>query len=188
MAVLYRFPAGEQSPTAGAAVTAASLTAGTPDPPPTIPGSILQNGARVSLRASLEITSTSATPTATLGFYAGAAAGAIGSAAVLGATSALAISASATAWQAILEYDGTIRTISKSVAVINGAGIFYSWFATGLTGAPGTWGPFPLTAALRTVSTLNTSVAIQLDVGITLSSTTGTPSVVVTNFWGEVTG
>ncbi len=187
MATLYRWPAGEQSSSAGSAVTAASPTFGTPDPPPVIPGSFLQNGAHVSLRAQVEITSTSATPTCTLGFYAGAVAGAIGSAAVLCVTTALAVSASATAWQCFLQYDGTIRTISKSVGAINGSGLFFSLFNVGLTGTP-VIGPMPQTAALRTVSTLNTQAAIQLDVGVTLSSTTGTPSVVVTNFWGEVTG
>ena len=187
MATLYRWPAGEQSYAAGTAVTAAALTAGTPDPPPVIPGGILQPGARVLLKATLEITSTSATPTCVLGFYAGATGGAIGSAAVLAVTAALAISASATAWECMLEYEGTIQKISKSVGVINGFGMSHSWWNVGLTGVP-TIGITPQTAALRTVSTLNTRDPMQLDVGVTLSSVTGTPSVVVTNFWGEVTG
>ena len=42
--------------------------------------------------------------------------------------------------------------------------------------------PLPITLALRTVSTLNTSQNIELDIGITMSATTGTPSLLVTNF------
>ncbi len=187
MATLYRWPAGEQSSVAGAAVTAAALTAGTPDPPPVIPGSVLQDGAHVFLRATIEVTSTSATPTLVAGFYAGAVGGAIGSAAVLAVTAALAINVAATAWALHLAYDGTIRTLSKSVGVINGFGISHSWINVGITGTP-VIGIMPQTAALRTVSTLNTRDAMQLDVGLTLSSVTGAPSVVVTNFWGEVTG
>lgn len=187
MAILYRFPAGEQSPVAGAAVTAAALTAGTPDPPPVIPGGIMQPGAHLWLSATFEVTSTSATPTVTLGFYAGASGGAIGSANVIAVTGALAISASASSWEVELVYNGTIRTISKSVGSINGSGRSFSWINVGITGSP-TIGIIPQTAAARTVSTLNTRDPMQLDVGVTLSSTTGSPSVVVTNFWGEITG
>lgn len=188
MATLYKWPAGEQSIIAGAAVTGTtSLTAGSPDPPPVIPGGVMQPGAHIELRATIELTSTSSTPTATFGFYAGAAGGAIGSAAVLAVTGALAVSATATAWETELIWHGTVRTISKSVGVINGCGRSFSWINVGITGTP-TIGIMPQTAALRTVSTLNTRDPMQLDVGITFSSSAGSISAVVTNFWGEVTG
>jgi hypothetical protein len=38
------------------------------------------------------------------------------------------------------------------------------------------------------VSTLNTQQNNQLDVGITLSATTGSPSVTVTGFYAEILG
>ena len=42
----------------------------------------------------------------------------------------------------------------------------------GLTGT-GVPNPMPITAALRTVSTLNLSQVNEIDVGVTLSATTG---------------
>lgn len=193
MATLWRWPLQPQPAAAGTAVTAAALTSGLAGVAvPQLPGGIYSPGARLSLRVTGEITSTSATPTCTLGFYFGAVGTAIGSETALAVSAALAISATATAWPFILEYDGTIRSLSagdtsQANGVINGSGIAFWWGNVGLTGT-GTPNPMPTTAAARTVSTLNTQVATQFDVGVTLSSTTGTPSVTITNFWGELTG
>lgn len=184
MAVLWSYPVGPMSPVAGTAVTAASLTAGTPVPPPIIYGGTLVSGAKLILEADLELTSTSATPTVTLGFYIGSVGGAIGSATLIAATSALAISASETAWPITIRYKGTIRTLSPSAGVIQGTG--ESLNPTSLTAW--TSAPFPATAAARTVSTLNTQQNNQLDVGITLSATTGSPSVTCTGFYAEIRG
>jgi hypothetical protein len=57
----------------------------------------------------------------------------------------------------------------------------------GLTGAP-LISRLGATAASRTVSTLNTKQPQECDLGITLSSVTGAPSVTVTDFWAELTG
>lgn len=122
-----------------------------------------------------------------LGFYIGSVGQAIGSKTVIAASAALAISASATAWPFILEYDGTLRTLSSSAGVIHGQGIAFSWVNVGLTGT-GVPNPMPVTAAARTVSTLNTSQVNEIDVGVTLSSTTGSPSVTVTDLWAELSG
>jgi len=191
MAVLYRFPAGPQAYTAGTAVTAAALTSGLVGVSlPQIPGGILQPGARLSLKANLEITSTSATPTCGLDFRFGPPGTAIGSELVLASQTGIAISATATAWNLTMVYDGTFRALATAGAangVIHGSGWIFSSWNTGLT-AVGTVYPLGATAAGRTVSTWNTAVAEQLDIGITLSIVTGTPSVVVTDFWGEVTG
>jgi len=62
-----------------------------------------------------------------------------------------------------------------------------SWFNVGLTG-DGTTNPMPTTAAARTVSTLNTYQNNQIDVGVTLSVTTGSPSVTVTDVFFDLTG
>jgi hypothetical protein len=194
MATLWRFPAQPQPYTAGTAVTAAALTSGLVGVSlPQIPGGIITPGARLSLKANLEITSTSATPTCSLGFYFGAVTGsaiAIGSETLLGAASVIAISATATAWAATMTYDGTFRALATAGAangVIHGSGWVFSGWNTGLT-AIGTVYPLGNTAAGRTVSTYNTAVANQLDIGVTLTSVTGTPSVTVTDFWGELTG
>lgn len=186
MGQVWRFPAQPLQNAAGTAVTATSLTASGVNPLPQLPP-IFQAGARLVLKATGELTSTSATPTVTLGFYVGTVGQAIGSKTVIAVSAALAISATATAWPFIMEYDGTFRTLSSSAGVIHGQGIVYSWFNTGLTG-DGTVNPMPTTAAARTVSTLNTSQLNEFDVGVTLSSATGTPSVTITDLWAELSG
>lgn len=191
MATLWRYPVQPQPAAAGTAVTAAALTSGMIGAAfPILPGGIYSAGARLSLRANGEITSSSSTPTCTLGFYFGAANTAIGSETALCVSAALAISASATAWPFIMEFDGTIRSLATGVSangVIHGQGIVTWWGNVGLTGT-GTPNPMPTTAAARTVFTLNTQLANQFDVGITLSSTTGSPSVTITDFWAELSG
>lgn len=184
MAVLWSYPVAPLSPVAGVAVTAAALTAGTPLPAPIIPGGVLIPGSKLYLEADLEMTSTSATPTLTLAFYIGAVGGAIGSATLIAATGANALTATTTAWPIKLRYTGTIRTLSPSAGVIQGTG--EQLYGSSLTAWATT--PFPATSAARTVSTLNTNQNNQLDVGITLSATTGSPSVTVTGFYAEVRG
>jgi hypothetical protein len=182
--VLWTAPVGPMSAAAGSAVTAAALTAGTPLPAPIIPGGTIAAGSEIDLIAHLEMTSTSSTPTLTMGFYIGAVGGAIGSATLIAATSAQAMSASATAWPIIMRYRGTFRAISPSAGVVHGHGeLLYGTSLTAWSTAP-----FPVTAAARTVSTLNTQQSNQLDVGITLSSTTGSPSVTVTDFEANING
>jgi len=184
MAVIWSYPPAPLSPVAGTPVTAAALTAGTPVPPPIIPGGALLPGSKLRIEADLEMTSTSATPTLTIGFYIGSVGGAIGSATVLVVSAANALTASTTAWPITLRYKGTIRTLSPSAGVIQGtAELLYS---TSLTAWATT--PLPQTAAARTVSTLNTQQNNQLDVGITLSATTGSPSITCTGFYAEVLG
>jgi len=192
MGQLWRFPLLPQPNVAGTAVTAAALTSGLLGAPvPVLPGGIYGDGARLSIRATGEVTSTSATPTVVLDFRMGAVGSAVASeTVVLAASSALAINVAATAWPFILEYDGTIRAVSTGVSangVIHGQGkVFHGFGAAGGLAAAFVVLPFPITAALRTVSTLNTQINNQLDVGITLSSVTGTPSVTITDFWAEL--
>jgi hypothetical protein len=187
MAQVWRFPLTPLQSAAGVAVTAAALTGSGLADLPQMPPSYLVQGGRLVLKATLEVTSTSSTPTLTLGFYIGSVGQAIGSKTAIAVSAALAISASATAWPAILEYDGTLRTLSSSAGVIHGQGVALSWANVGLTGT-GVPNPMPTTAAARTVSTLNTSQVNEIDVGVTLSSTTGSPSVTVTDLWAELSG
>ena len=184
MSTVWSYPPQPLSNAAGSAVTAAALTAGTPVPPPVIPGGTLDYGAKLFLEADLEMTSSSATPTLTLGFYIGSVGGAIGSATLIAGTTAQALSASAAAWPITMRYKGTMRNLSPTAGQIQGTGELL--YGTSLTA----WGtsPFPSTAAARTVSTLNTQQNNQLDVGITLSATTGSPSITCTGFYAEVKG
>jgi hypothetical protein len=189
VAVVWSYPAQPFDTAAGTAVTAAALTAGTPVPPPVLPP-LQMPGAAIRLTANGEITSTSATPTVVLGFYIGAVGGAIGSAGVVCASAALAISASATAWPFMMKYEGTLRSLSTSSGgngVLHGEGYVCWWGNVGLTGS-GTMNPMPITAAARTVSTINTYQNNQVDVGVTLSVTTGSPSVSITDFNVEIMG
>jgi hypothetical protein len=189
MAQVWRFPGTPLQNAAGVAVTAAALTASGVNPLPRLPSGMLVEGGRMALKATFEVTSTSATPTVVMSFYAGAPASAIGSKILLAASPALVINVAATAWPGIMEYDGTFRNLSSTAGQINGQGTVRSGFAAagGLAVAMIEF-PMPITAALRTVSTLNTSVDLEIDVGVTLSSVTGTPSVLVTNLWAELSG
>jgi len=176
--VLWTAPAGNLAGNTGTAVTAAALTSGTPQPLPQIPGGTLDPGTELDLEADFEVTSTSATPTVVFSFYIGSVGQAIGSKTLIAATSALAISASETAWPSKVRYRGKITAVGASAGAIRGTGECLK--ATSLTAWTST--PFPVTQALRTVSTLNTQQTNELDVGITLSSTTGSPSVTCTRF------
>lgn len=189
MAVLWSYPLQPLDVAAGTPVTAATLTAGTPAPAPVLPPLQLA-GTQVRIEANGEITSTSATPTCTLGFYISPQGTAIGSATAICTTAALAISASATAWPFMMKYLGTFRSVSTSSGgngVLHGAGYAMWWGNVGLTGAASV-NPMPVTAAARTVSTVNTYANLQFDVGVTLSVTTGSPSVTITDFSVEILG
>jgi len=143
------------------------------------------------ITANGEYTSTSATPTLVLGFYVSAPGTAIGSATALCTTTTMAISASATAWPFMMKYEGTIRALSTGSSAngtIHGQGwTMLAATSSGLTAAMSVF-PMPITAAARTVSTITTTQNNQFDVGVTLSSTTGSPSVTITDFNVEIMG
>lgn len=185
MQTIWSAPVGPLSSAAGSANTAAALAAGTPVPAPIIPGGTLQLGSRLLLEADLEYSSsTGVSSNLTVDFRIGAVSGAIASATVIASTAATALASSAAAWPIKLRYRGTIRALSPTAASVQGTGELL--FPSSLTA----WAtsPFPATAAARVVSTLNTQQNNQLDVGITLSATTGSPSVTVTGFYAEILG
>src|SRR5258708_8347136 len=189
MAIMWRYPLQPLESGAGTAVTAAALTAGLggltlPQLPP-----VGTPGARLSLKATGELTSTSAPPTVILGFYIGSVGQAIGSKAVIAASAALVINVAATAWPFIMYWDGTIRSLSPTARGLHGQGYVKTGFtsATGLTAAF-IYNPMPITPPLRPLSTVNNDQTNALDVGITLSSVTGTPSVTITDMWAELSG
>jgi hypothetical protein len=185
MAQQWRYPLSPIPAGPGTAVTAAALTSGLGGLPlPQLPP-VDRTGGRLIIEAELEHTSTSATPTVILGVYLGSVGQAIGSKTVLAVSSALAISASAAAWPIMLYYSGKIKTLSPSAGVIYGQGWIKQGSSLTAFSSPV---PFPITQALRTVSTLNTDQVNEVDLGITLSSTTGTPSFTVTDFSAEYSG
>jgi len=189
VAQVWRFPGTPMADAAGVAVTAASLTGSGMAKLPKIPASMLVRGGRLILQATLEITSTSATPTVILDFRVGAPGSAIASKIVLAASAALAINVAATGWPGIMKYEGTYRDLSATAGVVNGQGTVKSGFgAAGGLSAAMVETPIPITVALRTVSTVVTTVDQEIDVGVTLSSVTGTPSVLITNLWAELSG
>lgn len=173
----------------GAAVTGGtSLADGSPQPPIIIPGDFLDLGTEIRIRAHGEYTSTSATPTFTFGFYWGTPGVAIGSALALAVTPAMALSASGSSWPWMAEWDGECRLMSTgaggNTGQINGQGKFHLGSSLTAFAVPQA---MPVTKALRTVS-LDTSINKAIMAGVTLSSTTGTPSVTVDDLIVELLG
>lgn len=184
-AQVWRFPLQPQLAAAGTPVTAAAQTSGLGGvSPPQLPP-MYAPGARLTLETWYEITSGSATPTNTMAYAIGSVGQAIASKITLASMGALALPASVTAGPAYSYWSGRIRAISPSAMTIYGQG----WVAnvSSLTAfiAPA---PFPATAAARTVSNLNTDQVNELDISITLSATTGTPSITVADFSAELSG
>lgn len=163
----------------GPSVTAAVLTDASPTADPIIlPADLLEKGSRLILDAQGQLTSTSATPTVILGFYYGGTGGV-----ALAVSAALAISATETAWPWLLHWEGKVRATGSSGSIVG-----QGWVKKGASIS--TWiaeTPVPITAALRTV-TIDTTARKQLSVGCTFSVTTGTPTLVCTDFAAEIRG
>jgi hypothetical protein len=162
----------------GPSVTAASPTAD----PIIVPAYLLEKGCRLILDAQGVLTSTSATPTVILGFYYGGTAGV-----ALAVSAAMAINVAATAWPWMMHWEGKVRA-TGATGSIKGMGRLSSGFgASGGLSAAFDDRPIPITDALRTV-TIDTTTRKQLSVGCTLSSVTGTPTVICTDFAAEIRG
>jgi len=190
VAQVWRFPCTPLADAAGVAVTAAALTGSGIPKLPQVPAALLVRGGRLSVRATLEASCTTTGSTATIELRGGAAGSAIASKVQIAAISAVSFATGAAAWPGIFTYDGTFRDLSPTAGVIHGQGTYKSGHVAaggGLAAALVEF-PFPITAAARTVSTLNTSVNIELDIGITMSATTGAPSLTVTDLWAELSG
>lgn len=181
-------PIGNLNSASGGAVTATSVTDGTPDPSIILPAGLISVGTEMRVRAHGEYTSTSSVPTLTIGVYWAAPGTAIGSAVVIAAASAVALNASATAWPWMLEWDGEFRALTTkaggATGSVNGMGKLHMPSSLTAFTAPTA---FPNTKALRTVS-LDTSVNNKIMLGITLSATTGSPSFVVDDMVVELLG
>lgn len=162
----------------GPSVTAAALTDASPTADPIIvPADLLEKGTRLIIDAFGQLTSTSATPTVVLGFYYGGTAGV-----ALAVTAALPISATETAWPWWIHYEGKIRSTGATGQIVG-----QGWCKKGTSLTAWTDTPMPVVAANRAV-TIDTTARKILSVGATLSSVTGTPALIVTDFAAELRG
>lgn len=189
MAQVWRFPLTPLPVAAGVAVTAAALTGSGLGKLPQVPSALLVEGGRLSVLADLEASCTTTGSTAVIGLYGGVPGSAIGSKVLIAATAAMSFATGAAAWPAFFAYDGTFRALSATAGVLHGQGTYKSGHVAaggGLSAALVEF-PLPITAALRTVTVL-TAQNIELDIGITMSATTGTPSLTVTDLWAELSG
>jgi len=190
MAQVWRFPLLPFPTGAGVAVTAAALTGSGLVKLPQIPASLLVEGARLSVRATLEASCTTTGSTATIELRGGAVNTAIATKLQIAAISSVSFATGAAAWPGIFTWDGTFRSLGTSTGTIHWQGTYKSGHVAaggGLTAALVEF-PFPGTAAARTMSTLVVAQNIELDIGITMSATTGTPSLTVTDLWAELSG
>lgn len=167
----------------GPAGTLAALQDISPLPQRDLGRIALEVGSFLRFRATGQVTSTSATPTLTLGFYLGTV-GSISSSVVLGTASALPVTATTTAWPWIMELFGEIRALGSSgLFQCNGS---IKW-PSALTTYQASDVAIPATAAGRQV-TVNLATTAQLMIGATWSSTTGTPSITCNHVAAEVCG
>jgi hypothetical protein len=168
----------------GPAATAASLTDASPLPLRNLGAVSPVPGTNIRINAFGNITSTSATPTCTLGLYLGTQ-GSIGSAVVLAISPAMAVSASAVSWPWIVDWEGEVRGIGSTGSVVGQGQV--SWGGnTGLAADMANF-PMPVTAAGRVVA-VNFLNPVLLMLGVTLSSTTGTPSVTCQHISMNISG
>jgi hypothetical protein len=190
MAQVWRFPCTPLADAAGVAATTVALSGSGMAKLPRVPAALLVRGARLAVRATLEASCTTTGSTATIGVYLGAPNSAIASKIAVALTGAMSFATGAAAWPALFTYDGTFRDLSPTAGVIHGQGTYKSGHVAaggGLSAALVEF-PLPVTAALRTVSTLVTTTDLEVDIGIAMSATTGTPSLTVTDLWAELSG
>jgi len=175
-------PVPPMNSASGPAVTAAALTDASPAPPVIVPGSMLELGTELRIRAHGEFTLASGSPTCVFGLYWGGIAGV-----VIAASFAVTLPVG-TGWPWMLEWDGECRGQSTvaggNTGSVNGQGKLH--MSTSLTAfaAPTA---LPLTKALRTVA-IDTSLNKVLSLGVTLSTVTGTPSVTCDDLVVELLG
>jgi hypothetical protein len=162
----------------GTAFTGLTLQDISPTPARTIGAFVPEQGTGLRLRAFGEYTSTSATPTLTLGFYWGGFGGV-----ALAAATGVAISASAVAWPWMMEWEGEFRLLGGTGSV-KGMGLLR--MGSSLTAFNAEIG-IPATQALRTV-TVSTAAAQAVTVGANWSSATGTPSITCYRLLLEMVG
>jgi hypothetical protein len=167
--------------------TAAGVVDASPGPDPCYIPAFGNRGAKISITALGTYTTAGTGANITIGLYWGVPNAAIAGAVVLAATAAIpAVSSASAVWPWKLEWDGTVQTLTSGTGTLGTIFGFGSVKTpTSLTATAEQW--LPVTAALRTVS-VDTSVTRQLMLGITLSATTGTPSITCNHLSPLVSG
>jgi len=157
-----------------------------------LPGQ-LNVGTRVRVFCNGEFTTTSATPTLTVGIYMNQAGTAIGTTqATLMVSAANAVGASSTSWPWRMQWYGRVLTATQADASASASmyGTGEVWWPTSLTAWTNIF--YPTTAAARTISQtatgLSTATAQKIMCGMTLSTVTAVTSVVCQEFTCELLG
>lgn len=168
----------------GASATAPTVTDASPSPQIVIPAFLWEVGTRMRIHAFGNYTSTSATPTLTAGFFTASVGTAIGSATVVGTTTTISLSASATNWPFVIQYESQIRTLGSSGSMI---GQGFAKAGTSLTLFAASDYVVPITAASRTV-TINTTQANYIALGVIFAPAAGAPSFICNELTVELLG
>lgn len=131
-----------------------------PQPLPVIPAGKLRLGSKIHIEANGEFTDT-ATVNLTMGFWFGTRAAAITGDIAL--SSVISLASSAVAWPWLMEWDGVVTAIGTAGTLL-GQGRLQ--LGTSLI-ALGTAVPIPITAALRTVASFDTTIERAIGVSAT---------------------
>jgi hypothetical protein len=188
MAVRWSYPVAPLGFADGATASTAALVDVTPGAaPPQIPP-IWEAGMRLRVKAHGWATSGSATPTAVFGLYLAAPATAIASALVLAVTGNTPLPASVTQGPWELYYEAECRALSTPASATAGqlAGRGHLLPVSSLT-AFGTPQAIPGTYAGRLLS-FDSTKQQNLLLGVTLSATTGSPSIACEHLSAELIG
>lgn len=188
MAVRWRYPVGPLGFADGATASTAALVDVTPGTEPAQIPPVWERGVRLHVWAHGWATSGSATPTAVFGLYLAAPATAIASAVVLAVTGNTPLPASVTQGPWELEFEAECRGLSTPASATAGLlhGRGYVDPVSSLT-AFGARQALPGTYAGRACSFDSTKQQNVL-IGVTLSATTGSPSIACEHLSAELIG
>jgi hypothetical protein len=139
---------------------------------PVIPAGKLRAGSKLSIRAAGNF-STTGTPTLSLGLWFGTRA--LSMTGDLAISSAITTGSAAAAWPWILEWDA-LCTKADVAGVLLGQGKLYLGTALTTFAAPV---PIPITAALRTISTFDTTIERAIGVSAAFSASSASNQVQV---------
>jgi hypothetical protein len=146
----------------------------TPAPVPVIPAGKLRAGSKVHVRASGDY-STTGTPNLTMGFWYGTRALAITG--DLALSSVIVTPSGAAAWPWWMEWDG-LCTATGTAGTLVGQGQLQMGASLSTFNAEI---PLPITAALRTVSTFDTTIERALGVSATWGTSSASNQITVNN-------
>ncbi len=155
-----------------------------PSPQIIIPSLLLEVGTRIRVQAFGQYSAASTQPLMTLGFFTGTIGQAITSAVVMGTTTGISLSASASAWPFRAQLEGQVRTLGT------GGTILLSGFAkqgTSLTLFAASDFILPVTAAGRTV-TLDTTVNRYIAFGVIFAPAGNAPTLTCNDLTVELLG